>query len=68
MSEVKGSFLSQVTYYILRGEPSPAALHPDKATRADIDDVSNIKMWIHGEVDEAQDLVPVPNVHEQVVF
>jgi hypothetical protein len=34
--------------------------------KADIDDVSNFKMWIYGEVDKSQDLVPRPNVHEQV--
>ena len=55
----------QVTYYILRGEPPPAALHPG-VSKADIDDVSNFKMWIHPEADDAQDLGPMPNVHEQV--
>jgi hypothetical protein len=43
------------------------ALHPEKALRADIDDVSNYKMWIYGEVSDDQDLVPRPNVHEQVI-
>ncbi len=42
------------------------ALHPKKALRADIDDVSNYKMWIYGEVSEDQDLIARPNVHEQV--
>lgn len=60
-------FLSiKVTYFILRGEPPPMALHPKKALRADIDDVSNYKMWIYGEVSEDQDLIARPNVHEQV--
>jgi hypothetical protein len=57
----------QVTYFILRGEPPPMALHPEKALRADIDDVSNYKMWIYGEISDDQDLVPRPNVHEQVI-
>jgi len=61
-------FLFQVTYFILRGEPSVSALLPEESTKADIDDVSNYKMWIYGEVADEQDLVPLPTVHEQVTI
>lgn len=55
-----------MTYFILRGEPSISALAPKESTTANIDDVSDFKMWIYGEVANEQDLIPLPSVHEQV--
>jgi len=51
---------AQVNYFILRGEPKP----PPVAAEGDIDDVSSIKNWMHGQ-NYAHDLVELPNVHEQ---
>ena len=51
----------QVNYFILRGEPVP---RPPPNT-LDIDDVKKIKIWTLGQFDE-NDLVKIPNVHEQV--
>ncbi len=50
----------------MRGEPSVSALLPKESKVANIDDVSDYKMWIYGEVADEQDLIPLPTVHEQV--
>ena len=54
---------TQVTYFILRGEP---ALRDRTGVNYDTDDVKDFKLWMYGEKDpKFDDLLPEPNDHEQ---
>jgi len=57
---------TQVTYFILRGEPALRDRRTYNNTDFDQDDVTNIKLWMYGEKDERFDhLLPEANDHEQ---
>nr|CAG4651881.1 EOG090X07J4 [Triops cancriformis] len=67
---VEGAFTiwlrrSSVSYFVLRGEPSPPPT-PASQTTFDPDDVSQLKSWILGEEPQPhKDIIPALSVHEQ---
>nr|CAG4644015.1 EOG090X07J4 [Lepidurus arcticus] len=67
---VEGAFTiwlrrSSVSYFILRGEPSPPPT-PTSQTSFDPDDVSQLRSWILGEEPQPEkDILPTLSVHEQ---
>ena len=53
----------QVTYFVLKG-PSPKLSRPKFNENQDIDDVTKIKIWTHGET-SSHAHIPEASVHEQ---